>query len=388
MIIRDNAKNIVKAFNEESGYTSAGCIIHSLQLVIKKEVIEFPAVKEALDKARDICTHANKSNTFSAELRKQQRLIGGNEKKLIQDVPTRWNSTFDMGERFLELKVAIIAAIATTDNNLTQLTKTDWTYLEKATRVLQIFKEATVMFSSSNSSISKVIYVITLIMRNLKETLADHGVKQLKRALKAGMEDRFNEIETQDVYALSTYLDPRYKGLFFRDPENAAQAKAKLVEKLEKMLTEERSKNMEEQSQSSMVMEVGVLVPNQPKRAKTTLANTRAEIMKRSIQDQQDSPRMEAENFMNHYSNSSIMEDDSNVFDFWKTMSQSTKPVERAAAKLAEFYLTPPPSSVDVERLFSTAGDIITNERNRLLPENAAMILFLRENLPVVNFRY
>ena len=146
---------------------------------------------------------------------------------------------------------------------------------------------------------------------------------------------------------------------------------------------------MEEQShQSSMVMEVGVLVPNQPKRARTTLANTRAEIMKSSIQDQQDSPKMEAEDFMNQYSNSSIMEEDSNVFDFWKTKSQSTKPVEKAAAKLAEFYLTPPPSSVDVERLFSTAGDIITNERNRLLPENAAKILFLRENLPIVNFDY
>ena len=42
----------------------------------------------------------------------------------------------------------------------------------------------------------------------------------------------------------------------------------------------------------------------------------------------------------------------------------------------------------DVERLFSTAGDIITNERNRLLPKNAAKVLFLRENLPRVNYDY
>ena len=33
-------------------------------------------------------------------------------------------------------------------------------------------------------------------------------------------------------------------------------------------------------------------------------------------------------------------------------------------------------------------GKIITNERNRLLPENASKILFLRENLPHVNFDY
>ena len=41
-----------------------------------------------------------------------------------------------------------------------------------------------------------------------------------------------------------------------------------------------------------------------------------------------------------------------------------------------------------VERLFSTAGDIVTNERNQLKPENAEKLLFLRENLPKVNFRY
>ena len=97
---------------------------------------------------------------------------------------------------------------------------------------------------------------------------------------------------------------------------------------------------------------------------------------------------MEVNNFLDEYSNSPVMKEDGDVFDFWKGMSQSTKRIERAAAKLAEYYLTSPPSSVDVERLFSTAGDIITNERNRLLPENAAKVLFLKENLPHVNYDY
>ena len=155
------------------------------------------------------------------------------------------------------------------------------------------------------------------------------------------------------------------------------------------MLVEER-----EQNQASMDLEnqtesaADVFFHSQPKRKKTTLANTRAEIMKKSIQEQQDSPKMEAYNFMKEYSNSTVMEEEEDVFEFWKSMSLSTKPVERAAAKLAEYYLTPPPTSVDVERLFSTAGDVITNERNRLLPENAAKVLFLRENLPRVNFEY
>ena len=36
----------------------------------------------------------------------------------------------------------------------------------------------------------------------------------------------------------------------------------------------------------------------------------------------------------------------------------------------------------------STAGDVVTKERNRLNPENAEKLLFCRENLPRLNFRY
>ena len=76
------------------------------------------------------------------------------------------------------------------------------------------------------------------------------------------------------------------------------------------------------------------------------------------------------------------------VFEYWHRMSKSMNPLNRAVADLAAYYLTPPPGSVDVERLFSTAGDILRDERNRLKPENAAMMLFLRENLPLINFDY
>ena len=73
---------------------------------------------------------------------------------------------------------------------------------------------------------------------------------------------------------------------------------------------------------------------------------------------------------------------DSDVLGYWKRLSESMNPLDRAAAKLANHYLTAPPSSVDVERLFSEGGDILTDERNRLLPQNASMVLFLKENLP------
>ena len=52
---------------------------------------------------------------------------------------------------------------------------------------------------------------------------------------------------------------------------------------------------------------------------------------------------------------------------------------------LASKYLSIPPSSVPSECLFSSAADIVSQERNRILPDKAEMLLFLK-NLPVVGF--
>ena len=72
----------------------------------------------------------------------------------------------------------------------------------------------------------------------------------------------------------------------------------------------------------------------------------------------------------------------------WKIYEKSDDIVKRALAELAKKYLTPVATTVDVERLFSEAGDILTKERNRLKPQNARKILMTREGLPIINFKY
>jgi len=73
----------------------------------------------------------------------------------------------------------------------------------------------------------------------------------------------------------------------------------------------------------------------------------------------------------------------SNPFLFWKTCY--TFPRLRV---LALRYLSYKPSSVNSERLFSTAGLVQTPKRNRLIPQNLQMLCFLNKNLTAVNFEY
>ncbi|XP_061573771.1 zinc finger BED domain-containing protein 4-like [Cololabis saira] len=62
------------------------------------------------------------------------------------------------------------------------------------------------------------------------------------------------------------------------------------------------------------------------------------------------------------------------VLQWWK--DQVDLPL---LSKLARSYLSIPATSVPSERVFSTAGDIITAERSRLLPEHVDQLIFLKK---------
>ena len=58
---------------------------------------------------------------------------------------------------------------------------------------------------------------------------------------------------------------------------------------------------------------------------------------------------------------------------------------KRALIQVAKRHLTPPPSSTNVERLFSYAGLTAEDHRASLSGESLDSILFLRENLLMAN---
>ena len=73
---------------------------------------------------------------------------------------------------------------------------------------------------------------------------------------------------------------------------------------------------------------------------------------------------------------------------YWERQEEhhKDKKVTSALCRLAKKFLTPPPTSTDVERLFSIESLIADDKRGKLLPSNLEKILFLHENIMTFNF--
>lgn len=150
----DNAHNIVNAVSL-CGWRHVGCFAHSLNLAVQNAL---KSISETRDKVRGIVGHFKRSPQAAEKLRAMQEQLGLTPPlMLIQDVVTRWNSTYEMFQRIQNLKVPLSSVLVECNYNV-YLTNEDWHIISKSCEVLKYFKEITIEISSEKSvSISKSV---------------------------------------------------------------------------------------------------------------------------------------------------------------------------------------------------------------------------------------
>lgn len=92
------------------GLKHFGCFAHSINLIVQ-DALKINSMSTIIGKVKSIFGHFKRSPNASHELDKYQ-LNSGTPKKLIQDIATRWNSTYYMLARFIELDNALNATLA------------------------------------------------------------------------------------------------------------------------------------------------------------------------------------------------------------------------------------------------------------------------------------
>jgi hypothetical protein len=113
-VTTDNASNVVLAMQKCNVKWHVRCLAHVLNLATQKG-LKVSGFARLLGRVRTVVGFFHRSSTASAILRKSLNQLELPNHKPVIDVTTRWNSTYDMLERYLEIRPAICVALAHKD---------------------------------------------------------------------------------------------------------------------------------------------------------------------------------------------------------------------------------------------------------------------------------
>lgn len=214
-IASDNAAKITAAIRD-TGRWHIPCFAHSINLCVQAALTP---LSETLGKVKSIVEFF-KSSHAQFKLHEMQKQLGLAQLKLKQDVPTRWNSTYDMLQRLLSAKDAVIATIAIMRHDVA-LNNDDWEIIESAAPILKLFYDVTFEISSEKHvSLAKVIPLCGIMKNHVKTHLNNTlspQVQLLLHTLNQQLEKRFSSIERHVLYSEATKLDPRFKSKGFSE---------------------------------------------------------------------------------------------------------------------------------------------------------------------------
>ncbi len=113
-VVTDNARNMEVAEREAGLSPYIKFFAHKFNLA-SQAGLNVSRVTRLLGRVRKVMAFFHRSAAATAVLTEKQKMLEIASHKLIMDVVTRWNSSMDMLERYLEQQAAITAALLSTE---------------------------------------------------------------------------------------------------------------------------------------------------------------------------------------------------------------------------------------------------------------------------------
>ncbi|KAK3933312.1 E3 SUMO-protein ligase ZBED1, partial [Frankliniella fusca] len=158
--------------------------------------------------------------------------------KLIQEVKTRWNSCYDMLERYLLLAPLVNRVILELQRSRASkarppqiMTAEEEDTLKEVKDLLSPLARATLELSTEkNVTLSKCIPVVRNLRNDIEKFQPTTGISfNLKENLIKLINNSFAGIEGMRMFAISTLLDPRFKKFAFFQDQSAPRRIANAV---------------------------------------------------------------------------------------------------------------------------------------------------------------
>ena len=356
-MVTDGTANVVDAVRI-AGWMHVPCFAHTLDLTVSEAIKADASVQELRNKCRQIVSFFHNDVKSTEKLNGIQRQLANSEQKLIQEVETRWNSTYHMFQRITEQHQAITTALCLSSGSELCLSSSDMDMLKSIITFLKPFEATTTEMSADSVSVSKVIPLATSLQHLTSRISTSKDIHvPLVSELKDQMQRHFRNLESCQLLALSTILDPRMKKVALRDSVAAQQAEQRIIQEMSGLVPVDCNQQTTETPEATGLWDLFDAQVAQSLLPKKGTNNAKLEAMK--------------------FFEEPLLRRNEDPLVWWRDNERSYQ----LLSQLAKKYLCIPGTSFPAERLFSKEGELTSFKRNRLKAKNVHMFLFLNQNL-------
>lgn len=322
-----------------------------------------------------------------------------------------------MVERLLKIKDSI--CLYACKHDIPQISPEEWLTLNKIIAVLTPFEEITKILTETKTRISSVIPLIHVLKHKLRIEKDRHTTNQnivnIIKKLFDEINVRLCDLSNNILYSLATYLDPRYKSKFFNEIEKE-QVQSELLRLL--MLhelshvsamtdiddddggddSEDGGDNSEPRFVAKRPKIEFVDMNNEPCTSFQNLQpmhnmNSDLAAMLKSSSDDEDDTINDSiktnvnlivlKSLINEYNNQKRLQLNEDPLLWWRHNIQF-----QAFFPIVRTYLSTPPGSFPSDQLSTGSGSINESFYNHLDSDKSVKLLFVKYNLPLINFDY
>ncbi|XP_045201083.1 E3 SUMO-protein ligase ZBED1-like [Mercenaria mercenaria] len=411
-VISDNAANMIKAGKVLGCTIHIGCLAHTLNLAVQK-ALKVKSVSQLLARVRSIVSFFHRSCVATAVLKSKAQLLGLPNHKLKTDVCTRWNSAFEMLNRFLELQAAVVATLTSKemmhmkDKTLHSISDQNLTLAQEVSVMLKPVKEITTMLCTESLPTVSVIMPLHFKLTNkiLQPNEDDlHAIVEMKQIMRADLTQRY--LDKTELLNMTSAIDPRFKQLpYLSDDDRFAvynhlteeairvsavvPAVVKVKTKKSEPVTMTKATvsqpplpslptDMLEDQSDEIVCDTAPAIKQESQivaTPKSVLNDILGEVFIARVEAPKSSQELAQMEVIQYKSEPPVSLND-NPLQWWKQRELRFP----FLSKLAKCLLCIPATSVPSERVFSTAGDILTAQRASLKAKHVDKLIFLKKN--------
>lgn len=358
------------------------CLAHVMQLAIKEGLTRSPVIDAAIGHFRDLAKKILDSPKLLEALAGICSVLKINNKVPELDVPTRWNSTWEMMNTILQIKLPLLELIRrirdrhdgytsftiTSDDRLAQdVSHITWHAVEDFCAFLKPFKDATVLMSGSQyPTLGLAVPVFFIIQQHVANAVAANSgfTSTHTQRFARKVEEKLNEYQSlvrQPHVTLAAALDPRIKPFLSKIGISATTIKQSLRAEWDDEYADKYCSgilsNTNDSGDIAMTNSFLSFLENEPGH----------------MADVSEPFENEVDRWMAH--SPMNMKQSSRDVCQWMKINSSMYP---RIAIMARDYLGVTATSVPSESAFSRAGNTVDDQRTRLSDESVQAICELQ----------